>query len=256
MLEKRDVLYYRRLAYTQGAIGLVMLGLCFVTGVAANYHMAEIHLFAPYWVAIPILLQGIVTMAAARTGKRWPLGLWIPLFILAIVAITIYIITMPAYQVYFYDSFPCYIQTNYAKMDTRCICASSSTSFLKINGASTIEPCIRALNMMTILSHVSYMFAILALIPELLMFVLVCNDMCCLSCRRAALVPRVVVTGGTQPGQPAQYLPVQQQTVTYRTDEEQPGSSAPGPAGQAGPLPQKPGNPGKPVNPAQIPHSF
>lgn len=250
MLEKRDVIYYKRLAYTQGAIGLMMLCVCFVSGVAAKYHMTEINAFVPYWVGIPLVMQGIATMAAARTGKRWPLAFWMPLFLVVLCGICAYLIIMPPYKMDIYEKYPCFVQKNYAKDETRCVCAYNAYNYLQVNGAKNVEPCVRALDIMMIMGNINYMFAILTLIPELLMFVLVCNDLCCLSCRRAALVPQVIVTGGGH--QPGQYLPVQSETIVYRTDE-QPGTSSgqrPAEPPQAGPLP------GKPTNPGEVPHSF
>ena len=247
MLEKRDVIYYRRLAYTQGAIGIMMLCVCLVSGVSAKFHMAEINAFAPYWIAIPLVMQGIATAAAARTGKRWPLGFWLPLFIMVMAGICAYLIIMPPYKIDIFQKYPCFVQTNQAQKKYRCVCAYNSDNYLQIDGPDNVEPCVRAVDIMMIMGNVNYMFAILALMPELLMFVLVCNDLCCLSCRRAALVPQVVVTGGAQ--QP-QFVPVQSETVTYRTDEQPGSSSGQRPTDQAGPLPQKPQNPG------EVPHSF
>ena len=226
-----------------------MICVCFVSGVSAKYHMAEIHAFAPYWIGIPLILQGMATMAAARTGKRWPLGLWLPLFFLVLCGICAYLIILPPYKIGFYRKYPCFIQTNYAQEKTRCVCAYNNYNYLQVDGSKTVEPCVRALNIMMIMGNVNYAFTILALIPELLMFVLVCNDLCCLTCRRAALVPQMVVTttGGQQP---AQFVPVQSETITYRTDEQPGSSSGQRPTDQAGPLPTKPQNPG------EVPHSF
>ena len=226
-----------------------MICVCFVSGVSAKYHMAEIHAFAPYWIGIPLILQGMATMAAARTGKRWPLGLWLPLFFVVLCGICAYLIILPPYKIGFYRKYPCFIQTNYAQEKTRCVCAYNNYNYLQVDGSKTAEPCVRALNIMMIMGNVNYAFTILALIPELLMFVLVCNDLCCLTCRRAALVPQMVVTttGGQQP---AQFVPVQSETITYRTDEQPGSSSGQRPTDQAGPLPTKPQNPG------EVPHSF
>ena len=182
MLEKRDIIYYYRLAYTQGIVGAIILALCFVAGVAAKYHMAEIHLFAPYWVGLPMILQAVVTYAAAKTGKRWPLGIWLPLFIVTLVAIAAFMVVMPPFKVGIFDKYPCYVQHNYKLDKVRCICSYSSTNYLKVDGADTITPCIRGFDIMILMSNISYMFTVLSLIPELLMFVLVCNDLCCVTC--------------------------------------------------------------------------
>ncbi|KAL5257103.1 hypothetical protein ACHWQZ_G012138 [Mnemiopsis leidyi] len=249
MLEKRDVIYYRRLAYTQGAIGIMMLCVCFVSGVSAKYHMAEIHAFAPYWIGIPLVLQGMVTMAAARSGKRWPLACWFPLFFLVLCGICAYMIILPPYKLEMFRKYPCFIQKNYGLDKTRCICSYNNYNYLQVDNAENVEPCVRALNIMMIMGNINYAFAILALVPELLMFILVCNDLCCLSCRRAANVPQMILTGGVPQQQP-QYVPVQTERITYRTDEQPGSSSGQRPTDQAGPLPTKP------QNPAEVPCSF
>ena len=250
MLQKTDRKYYKGLGYTQGLLGFGVLFLCFVAGVSATYHMSEIHLFAPYWIGIPRIMEGLCALAAARTGKRWPLAIWIPLFVVSLCGTAAYLVTLPAFKLDFFEKYPCYLQTNYKTQDTRCICAYDEEDLLMVGGAESIEPCVRALNILLIGGNLNYLLCILALIPEFLLFVLVCNDLCCLSCRRAALIPQVVL----QSGSTQQYVQVQSETVTYRTDEERPGTSAPGtsvpaanPPGDAGPLPQKP---------TQIPHSY
>ena len=223
MLEKRDVIYYTRLAYTQGALGAAILSLCFVTGVAAKYHMTEVHLFAPYWVGIPLILQALATYLAARIHKRWPLAIWFPLFFVFLAAASAFIITMPVYKANLYNRYPCFVQSNDKYDKSRCICAYDNTQFLEVDGASDVTPCIRVFNVMFLMGNVNFMLIVLSLIPELLMFILVCNDLCCVSCRRSALVPQIIVTsGGSHPGS---MLPVHSQTVTYRTDEEPAGGS-------------------------------
>lgn len=254
MLEKRDITYYRRLGISKVAIGLALLGGSFILGVSAKYNNAEINLYAPYWVGIPILLQGFIFMVAARSGKRWPLGVWIVFFVVGISAVATYMSVTPAYKAYIHDRYPCYLQRNEFRDKTRCICASGSYDsdlFLIIKNAKSSAPCYRVLNMVAIFTNVAYMLITLSLIPTFLGFVLVCNDLCCLSCRRAALIPQVLVTQPNMPGAPQQVVPIQSQTVTYRTDE-QAGSSTVRPVDdkQAGPLPQKTGIP------QEIPHSF
>jgi len=248
MLEKRDVIYYKKLAYAHGGLGVGMLFFCFVAGVAAKYHMVLTHLYIPYWLAILLILQGISAMGASRLGKRWPLAFWIPLFFLVMAGICAYIIALPPYKVSFYNRFPCIVQRNLENNDTRCICSFDKDEYLTIDGPKTVAPCMRALNILNVTSNVNFLLAAVAIIPELLMFVLVCNDLCCLTCRRAALVPRVVVAGGAQ--QQGQYVPVQAETITYRTDEPAGSSSGQRPAEQAGPLPTKPKSPG------DVPHAF
>ena len=248
MLEKRDVIYYRKLAYAQGGLGIAMLFFCFVAGVAARYHTVMTHLYMPYWIAIPLVIQGALTWYAAKIGKRWPLGIWIPFFVILICGICILIIALPPYKVAYWRRFPCIVQTHLETGDSRCYCATDDDNYLKINGAKTIDPCMRAINIMNIMSNANLLLAIVAMVPELLMFVMVCNDLCCLSCRRAALVPQVLVAGGPQ--QPSHYVPVQQETVTFRTDQQPGSSSGQQPSDQAGPLPQKPKNPG------DVPHAF
>ena len=254
MLEKRDITYYRRLAITKVAIGLSLIAIAFIIGVAARYHNSEIHVYAPYWVGIPILINGFILGLAAKTGKRWPLGIWIVFFIIGLGTVGAYMSVMPAYKARLHDRYPCYLQKNVHRGKTRCICASGSYDddlFLKVNNAKSNEPCYRVINMIMMLANVAYMIAILSLIPTFLAFILVCNDLCCLSCRRAALVPQVLVTQPAIPGAPQQVIPVQSETVTFRTDQ-QAGSSTVRPVDdkQAGPLPQKTGIP------SDIPHSF
>ena len=235
-----------------------------MTGVAAKYHLDEIHLFAPYWVGIPLILQALATLQAARSRKRWPLGIWLPLFFLYLTAACAFMITMPPYKSEMYERYPCYVQRNYKLNKSRCTCTYDSEHFFKVDGASDVVPCIRAFGIMLLMSNVCYMLVVLSLIPQLLMFILVCNDLCCVSCRRAALVPQIIVTGGVN--QPGSMVPVQTETVTYRTDEQPETSS--GIAGpppniiqpttvmyggqQAGPIPQKSIN-----DPSgNAPHSF
>ena len=253
MLAKREVIYYKKLSYAQGGLAIGMLFFCFVAGVSAKYstEMTFTHLYIPYWIAIPLITQAMLTMLAVRSGKRWPLGIWIPLFVITMAGICSFIVAMPPYKIGFFSRFPCIVQTNWADEKTRCTCSFDMYQYLTINGPDTVAPCVRALTILNITSNVNLLLAILAVIPQLLMFVLVCNDLCCLSCRRAALVPQFIVAGGTQQ-QPGQYLPVQSETVTYRTDEQPGASSGQRPAEplQAGPLP------GKPTNPGEVPHSF
>lgn len=253
MLEKRDVLNYKKLGYAFGGLGIGILFFCFVAGVAAKYHMTLTHLYVPYWLGIILILQGASALGAVRTGKRWPLAFWIPLFIMAMAGICTLAIILAPYKIDFYDRFPCLVQKEMGskfelqKNNTRCICSFDQDEYLTINGQTTIVPCMRALTILNVTSNINFLLAAVAIIPNLLMFVLVCNDLCCLSCRRAALIPQVIVTQGPQ--QQAQYVPVQAETVTYRTDE-QPGSSS----GQrltddqAGPLPTK--------NHDNVPHAF
>ena len=248
MLEKRDIINYKKLGYAQGGLGVAMIFLSFVAGVSARFNMTFTHLYEPYWLGIILVLQGVSTVAASRLGKRWPLAFWAPLFALAFVGIGVYYLFTPLYKAGFYDRFPCIMQKNLETQDTRCNCSfGDDTEYLYVSGATTLTPCVRALNVINITSNLHLLLAFVALIPELLTLVLVCNDLCCLHCRRAALVPQIAVAGGTG-CQPGQYVTVVPQVITVRTDE-QPGSSS-GNGEQAGPLPSKP------ANPADVPHSF
>jgi len=248
MLEKKDVKYYKKLAYAQGGLGVGMLFFCFVAGVSAKFHIPSLmHLYVPYWMAILLIIQAVATMAASRMGKRWPLGFWIALFLPVMAGICAFVIVMPPYKVGFYRRYPCIVQTNIETQDTRCVCSFDEDEYLLINGPKTIAPCVRALTIINITSNINFLLAAVALIPELLMFVLVCNDLCCISCRRAALVPQVIIAGGQQPGQ---YVPIQAQTVMVRTDDQPGSSSGQRPPDQAGPLPTKSKDPG------DVPHAF
>jgi len=256
MLEKRDRKYYKQLAICFLAMSVPLLAGAFVAGISAEWHTATFHLLVPYWAAFPLIAMGGCLWMAARTGKRWPLGVWFPFFFLSLGAITFYLIYMNFEKAYLLDRFPCYVQTNYYQDKTRCMCTGQDydTGYLIVTGPSTIDRCVRALNIAAIAANISYAVLCFAVVPLFLSFILVCNDLCCISCRRASSMPQVIVTGG-QPGVPQQAIEVQRQVITYRTDEQPGSSSGAAPATGAGPLPKKQQLLQQPP-PGQVPHSF
>ena len=258
MLEKRDRSYYRQLAICFVGLAVPLLAGAFVAGVSAEWHTPTFHLMVPYWAAFPMLALAGCLWAASRTGKRWPLGVWIPFFILTLGVITFYLIYMNYEKAYLLDRFPCYLQTNYYQDKTRCICTGSDydSGYLIVSNTGSINRCVRALNIVAITANIAYAIMCFAVVPLFLSFVLVCNDLCCVSCRRASSLPQVIVTGG-QPGVPQQHIAVQRQVITYRTDE-QPGSSSGAAAGGAGPLPNKQQllQQQQQAGAGEIPHSF
>ena len=160
MLEKRDIIYYKKLAYAHGGLGVGMIFLCFVAGVSARFNTTYTHLFEPYWLGIILILQGVSTMAASRLGKRWPLAIWLCLFVMAFIGIGAYWLLTPVYKVEFYGRYPCVMQTHLETQETRCICSKETDSeYLIVNGATSLKPCMRALNIVNITSNMHLLLA-------------------------------------------------------------------------------------------------
>lgn len=223
MLDKRDVSYYWRLGYAQTGIGLAIIFFSFVAGVAAKYETGDIHALVPYYVGILMLVQGSIIIIVAKSGKRWLLGIWLFLFLCLFILIGITMILQRSYGAMFYEKYPCYVQHNPGLNATRCVCANNRYDMIIVSGATTTNPCLRALNTLYIMSNCIYALSFFGLIVNLLTFVLACNDTCCVSCRRTGDVPQFVIPGAAgQPGTTA--VAIGQTTVTYRTDD-QPGSS-------------------------------
>jgi len=223
MLDKRDVSYYWRLGYAQAGLGVAIIFLSFVAGVAAKYETGDVHAMVPYYVGIMMLVQGAIILIVAKSGKRWLLGIWLFIFFCLFVLIGITMVLQRSYGAMFYEKFPCYLQHNPGKSAKRCVCANNRYDMIIVNGATTVEPCLRALNTLYIMSNSIYALSFFGLIVNLLTFVLACNDTCCLTCRRTGDVPQFVIPGTAgQPGTTA--VAMGQTTVTYRTDD-QPGSS-------------------------------
>lgn len=227
MLAKRDVSYYYKLGYAQAGIGAAILLFSFIAGVAAQYDAGYIHLILPYYVGILMVIQGGITLYAARSGKRWPLGVWLFIFFLLFCVMGFAFLMQRIEGLMYFEKFPCWTEYNQAKKDVQCVCGEGSRDYdiqmIRVAGATSIVPCARAQNTLYIMSNCIYAFSFIGLIVNLLVFVMACNDTCCVSCRRVADVPHFVIPG--QPGQPGTVaVGVGETVVTYRVDE-QPGPS-------------------------------
>lgn len=210
-----------------------MILTCFVSGVSAEWHTNDIHELAPYWMAIPLLIQAALLMLAVRSSKRAWLAIAFIFFFIFLIAMCAFLIISPYRREY--SGYECYVQKNNKEDKTRCACSADEENYFIVKGAKTAEPCYRAYNILVLMSNICYALGILCIVPQMCLFVLLCNDLCCLSCRRSAMVPQVVIATGNPQNPSMQTVPVQ--TVTYRTDE-QPTTST-GETDQAGPLPEK-----------------
>ena len=196
MLEKSDRKHYFRLGVVWSVLGLTHILAGFIAGVSASWKGSLIHLTVPYYGFIPTFAMAACLFAAYHTGKRWPLGVWIPVFIVHLAFLFWQLMMIPYTGMEIYFRYPCYVQTHRTTGESRCICANDGYDYMTINGKTTTDSCVRALTLVTAMSQLSYCAIVISLVPLFISFVLVCNDLCCVSCRRASSMPQVLVTEG------------------------------------------------------------
>jgi len=229
MIGKQDRKHYFRLGVSYTVIGAVFLLCGFVGGVSAEWHGSLVHILLPWYLLFPAIGMAGCMFGAHYLGKRWPLGIWIPFFLAHIVVLFWQLACMWYNGMELYIKYPCYTQTNRLTGEDRCICVNDGNNYMTIGGKTTIDPCVRVLTFINVLSQISYCTMVLSLIPIFLSFILVCNDLCCVSCRRANSMPQVLVTQGGVT-----------QTVVLQSDGPGPSVAVVVPQQDAaGPLPSK-----------------
>ena len=218
MLGKRDISHYWKLGYAQAGIGAAILLCSFVAGVAAKYDPGLIHLLLPYYLGILMLVQGGVTLYAAKSGKRWPLAVWLIIFFVLFGVMVFTLLMQEVTKLMHYAKNPCWVEYHAGMGDVQCACGDVRNGYrlIRVSGATSVEPCARAQNTLFIMSNCVYAFTFIGLIVNLLMFVMACNDTCCVTCRRVGDVPHFVIPG--EPGTSA--IAIGETVVTYRCDEQ------------------------------------